>query len=191
MGIKEKVAGLGTKTLMVLAAFMVVVSAATLGYLSTVATASATVQNPFEIKFTDGGNITNSGLSLSLGHIVSGSTYNVKAELKNKANNDINAKTEINCKDGLAVSTCDLTIVHQNQLVINGEWTNVTRAGGIGSDPETINCQSGKFVVQPGFLFPKDHYSRSLVAITPNTNYASLHGESTAALNCDIQAFPS
>lgn len=53
MGIKEKIAGLGTRTLMVIAAFIVVASAATVAYLSNQVTVSATVQSPMQIILTD------------------------------------------------------------------------------------------------------------------------------------------
>jgi len=92
MGIKEKIAGLGTKTLVMMLAFIAVVSAATVAYLSTAATATVNVSSPLAILF-DG---TTPAATISLTG-TSSDTFNFAASLRNSANNDVPAITKMTC----------------------------------------------------------------------------------------------
>jgi hypothetical protein len=179
MNIKEKIAGLGTKTLAIVAVLIVAVSAATVAYLSTAAITNATVQSPFEVKFIgvpSGMTISEDGLTVSMGTINGGSSYEVNATLENRANNPINAKTEINCEDATA-PTCDIAIHHDNYV-----WTGTEYAYHAAGSYD-LSCANGKYVIQSGYEFPAGHKSKSVVTFTPEENYVG-------SLSCEVQALP-
>jgi hypothetical protein len=97
MGIKEKIAGLGTKTLAIIAALAVVVSAATVAYISNAVTATATVSNPFEIQYWNPVDNAWQTTTLDLGSVHGGEIISVTANLVNNANNVQKAKTSVTC----------------------------------------------------------------------------------------------
>jgi len=183
MGIKEKVAGLGTKTLMVLAAFMVVVSAATVAYLSNEVTIGANVDHPFQVTVTGTSSGTCVDGACTLTGLTGGSEFTVSGKLNNNANLPITASTKVVCDDNVGKMTCaQLTMSHSSCMgdaCTPGELETVTCVdhGTVGTDA---------YVEYPivTWTFPAHHVS--------NDNFKGILASGFYGdLDCEIIVTPS
>jgi len=187
MSLKEKIKGLGTKTLAVIAALAVVVSAATVAYLSSVAPVTADVQSPFEIVYTkiNGVALTTPSSSIDLGTQYGGNAFTVTAELRNRANRPLYAMTTVTCN-----STSDTGVVEDitcANLGMTLDWpTNPGEPVDIsGTCTPSTDGKAIEFTTQTGDV--------EFAAGSSNENTLSISIAETyvGQLSCDAQAFPA
>ena len=191
MGIKERITGMGTKTLAILAMLVVVASAATVACLSNTSSIGATVISPFEIgvssvtapNTTATTAVGSGGASVSITSIPGGSSFSVVGTLKNKANNAIYAATLVKCNDGHATMSCDqLSLMHNSTII--AEPANPSLVG-LASASTLVPCQTvngtAVYTVQSGWTFPAGHESVDEFDATLAPNFVG-------DLNCNIQA---
>ncbi|MCX8175239.1 MAG: hypothetical protein N3E51_03475 [Candidatus Micrarchaeota archaeon] len=181
MGIRERLGRLSAKTLGVIAALVVLATAATVGYLSNMATVSATVTSPFEIKTESTTMGTCTDTSCTITGLHGGDSFTVVGTLENKANNPIPASTKVICEDGLGTMSCAQMELRHSFVVIGGPNTGYEHDDG--ALPCTDVSGTAVYTVQPGYTFPVGHKSRdTFVATVVPTFFGDL--------NCRIQALP-
>jgi len=189
MDIQKKIAGLGTKTLAIMAVLVAVAAAATVAWLSIAATTTATVQSPFDVQIigaeTETGTIACTGLSCDLKTVSGGSWFTVTGTLENKANNEITAETRIVCNDGVGNMTCDqLNITHKTCIgagcePIYPQEVVCTSSGTIGTDA----IATYRITPAGGYEFAAGHQSVDFFNATIVPNFSG-------HLGCSIQVFP-
>jgi hypothetical protein len=179
MGIKEKIAGLGTKTLIALAAFMVVVTAATVTYLSNAAVADVNVASPFGIMFTavNGVAMGTPADTVSLS-AHSGETFSVTADLTNKANTALKTKTKITCTDSTGLTCANL----KGHVVMS--WTgHSSEIPCLFVDANTVEfiTNDGATAIDPGT------YTNTIAMTTSISEGTAYSGD----MRCTVLAVPA
>jgi hypothetical protein len=183
--IKDRVAGLGMKTLAIIAALIVVASAATVAYLSNVATATATVDSPFAIYYTatTAGTIGEGQQSVNLGGLYGGDSFTLTTLLRNRANTAQLAETAVICSS--LDKWGNLEQMTGDQLSMALTWPGHDTPLAI----TPVYAPDGKsllFVTQTGDVSftPGDHYN--YIAVKIGQNYIT---SPDGALNCVARAW--
>jgi hypothetical protein len=188
MGIKEKIAGLGTKTLAIIAVMIVAVSAATVMYLSNTVTTTATVASPLQLtvvsaNYLDGsGNPIGQDLDVSgtvdFANLKGGDSFQEVVRLQNLANNPIRAKTSVTCSDVLPIEAGATPLdCAQLSFELSGTWGGPVAVPCYdNSDYSTIPVGTAVYVTQDGFQngqewsFPVGHDSSETIKGTLASN---------------------
>jgi len=174
MGIKDRVKSLGTKGLAIIAALIVVASAATVAYLSNQATTDVNVASPLKMTFTGAthGTTTLQGVSgeyLDFGTVYGGDTISATIKLENLASNPIRAQTVVECWDVVGEYPAGTTAMECNDFdaTLSGTW------GSASLNDVCTRIGTGKvqFVTQDGFQggapwsFPVGHNSEETLTL--------------------------
>lgn len=181
-GIKERIAGLGTKTLVVIAVLIVAVSAATVAYLSNEISATVSVSNPIELILV--GHSIDNGATWSTTSPISATamdTILVKSTIKNKANNEVKTTVLVNCTN----IQCDqVTLSHTYQQFGVGP----EMSGFVGTCVDGVTWASTPITNIGGDTFPSDYLQSDKLSAT---FHAGAGGVADGTIQCNIRAFVS
>jgi hypothetical protein len=182
MDLKEKINGMGLKTMVAIVALIVVASAATVAYLSAPATATVNVESPFSVIYTGSSVSGASGLgtdTVGLGTVHAGETFTVTADLTNEADVALKTKTTIRCTDAVGLSCANLN----NEVVMTWGTSGTANIPCVMVDANTV-----EFVTNDGASAIPSGTHTNTIAMTTSVAAGSAY---SGVLTCVAQALPA